>query len=99
MLKGVERSVVVVSDIKSGLFEQAIFILTPKGASGYINDSEAVVKEARAVLKQYSARYYAAQKLRRKRARKGRRGILKWAMISLAISAALTVCVHFAGML
>ena len=81
MLKGIGRSVVVVSDVESDLFEQAIFILSPKGASGYVNDSDEVVKEARKVLSGYTAKYYIAQKKRSKTKSKNR---AMWISVSVA---------------
>ncbi len=86
MTGGIGRSVVVVSDVQSELFEQAIFILSPKGASGYEDDSEEVLKEARRVLNAYTAKYYAAQK--RKRGRK-RRALFIAAAAAAAIALTL----------
>ncbi|MBR2743276.1 MAG: hypothetical protein IKD89_06750 [Clostridia bacterium] len=89
MLNGIGRSVVVVSDVESDLFEQAIFILSPKGASGYINDSDEVVKEARRVLHAYTAKYYTAQKKRKRGRGKLRIRWVMWAAVIAAIAAVL----------
>jgi hypothetical protein len=67
VLSGVGRSVVLVKDVNSELFEQAIFILTPKGADGYVNDSDEIVKEARKVLSGYTSKYYMEKKKRDRR--------------------------------
>lgn len=91
MLKGIGRSVVVVSDVESDLFEQAIFILSPKGASGYVNDSDEVVKEARKVLSGYTAKYYMAQK---KRSKSKSKNLAMWITISVAVSFLLGVILY-----
>ena len=90
MLGGIGRSVVVVSDVESDLFEQAIFILTPKGESGYIDDSEEVVKEARKVLSAYTAKYYVAQK---KRSKDKGRSKLRWVILAFAALAIASVLI------
>ena len=70
MMNGIGRNVVVVKDIGNEMFEQAIFILSPKGALGYVNDSDEVVKEARKILNGYMSRYYMAQKEKKKSLKK-----------------------------
>ena len=81
MVKGISRRIVVVQPSDSDVFEQAIFILSPKGASGYVNDSDEVVKEARKVLSGYTAKYYIAQKKRSKTKSKSR---AVWISVSVA---------------
>ena len=66
MMNGIGRNVLVVKDIDNDMFEQAIFILSPKGAVGYVNNSDEVVKEARRILNGYISRYYMTQKQKKK---------------------------------